>query len=71
MSEGPANRRQFTLLALFVVVTEACLGLAAMRLVSRDERVSLLIVMAILGTGYAMAVLVGIVYRRLFRQSSD
>jgi hypothetical protein len=56
MSEDPAKstRRQFTLATIFVVVSEACMCLAAMRLLSGDERIGLLVVMAILAIGYGV-----------------
>ena len=55
MSEGPArSRRQFTLLTVFVVVTEVCLALAGLRLLERDERESLLIAVALIGIGYGL-----------------
>jgi uncharacterized membrane protein YfcA len=70
MSEGPKRkpRRQFTLGVLFVVVTEACMAAAFWRWVSPDERIGLLIVMAILGGGFCLVWLIAWLHSKLFRK---
>lgn len=67
MSEGPSRKphRQFTLAFLFVVVTEMCMAAAAWRWVTPDERIGLLIVMAILGGGYCLVWLIAWLVSRL------